>query len=241
EPSRADRARSPGRSGRLLDPPRGRERRPLPLAQPRDPDRRRARASGREPPPPRHPRRARSRLGGDGLAGPRGGARRVDRAPGIRRPARPGCSARPGRRPSHRPFRPRPPRPRSRLHAGGPSGAGTRGHAALRLARSGRGHRRGGGRPLRRAAGGGPRTGDRALLLRGRARGAGGVRGARRRRRGPHARHPRGRASQARGGGSEADRGRRPVHELPRGPLLLSPPRRRRDRAPGRDGVAHRM
>ena len=44
-----------------------------------------------------------------------------------------------------------------------------------------------------------------------------------------------GASSRRRGGG---DRGRRPVHELPRRPVLLPPPRQRRHRPPGRCRVA---
>src|SRR5213076_3400490 len=46
-------------------------------------------------------------------------------------------------------------------------------------------------------------------------------------------------ASEARGGGRRGDRRRGPVHELPFRPLLLAPPRRWRDRPPGRARMAH--
>ena len=79
--------------------------------------------------------------------------------------------------------------------------------------------------------------GHRALLLRGRARGAGGVRRPRRRGRRADARPARGRrAPSCAAAGVEPRRARGPVHALPRRPVLLPPPRRRRDGPPGRAG-----
>ena len=51
---------------------------------------------------------------------------------------------------------------------------------------------------------------------------------------GPHARPRRGRAPAAARGRGRADRGRRPLHELRGGAVLLPPPRRRPHRPPGR-------
>ncbi len=83
---------------------------------------------------------------------------------------------------------------------------GWRGLAAGIVARRGQGRRRRGGRD---------RTGDRALLLRGRSRGAGALRAARRRdRREADARSGRGGPPAAAGGGGRADRKLGAVHPL---------------------------
>src|SRR4051795_11041999 len=150
-----------------------------------------------------------------------------------------GGRARPSGRPPDEEAGPRPARARRGLPARRARDTRAGGNAPLWLAWPRGRHRREGGRPLRGSAGGRDRAGHRRLLLRGGAGGARRVCGSRRRRPRAYALPQGGRAPQARGGGGGRDRRRGPLHELRRGAVLLAPPRRRRDRSPGRPRMAH--
>ena len=97
------RGRAARRPGRLLDPPRRRQRGALRQPQPRRPHRRRARRGGREPAPARGGARPRARAGRDRPPGPRRRARDRTRRPQSPSPfAEPGSRDPRGRRPRRR-------------------------------------------------------------------------------------------------------------------------------------------
>ena len=219
--------------GGVLHPRGGVSEGALRVAEPRHPHRRRPGPRHREP-RAALPRNSGSRTGGGvGLAGARHRAARVGASPTRRLRAGPSCPRSTGT------SRPRgvallvlvadclpvalaPRAASAMLHCGWRGLAG--------------GIVEGAGRVRRRAGGRGDRARHRALLLRGRRRGA--------RTRSPDldgvaradARPEGRRSAQARGRRSHADPRRRPVHLLRARPVLLAPPRQRGHRAPRRDG-----
>ncbi len=176
------RGRPSRRRRRVLDPPRRRQRGAVREPQPRRPDRRRPRARHRQPPPALRGARVEPGPGRDGPAGPRRRDRSPRRAAGAVALARAGAgSAARSTVTSIDRSGPRGARLRRRL----PAGRARRSRTAWRCSTAA-----GGGSPAGivgagaaaiGADGGGDRPRDRAVLLRGRRRGPGRLRAARRR------------------------------------------------------------